>query len=130
MVDSRIPAGNYPFSTQDGKAIPLDILKTKGLIIQEYNIGSDALITIPAEAEIAVLIASQDCIISVGEIVGPIVNNTLKAKAYYIPKATAVTITVEPGSCYVRGHTLGGVLSVQLIERWVGMGLDTNYIRR
>lgn len=130
MVDSRIPAGNYPFSTQDGKAIPLDILKTRGLLISTFDAVSDSLITIPEGSEIAVLFSSTDCLFSIGSALGSLpADNSLKEKTFYIPASHAVTIVLEQGSSYVRGMGTG-VLYVQLIERWVGMGLDTNYIRR
>ena len=47
MPNTNIPSEHYPFATQDGKAIPLDILKPSGLIPVPFTEGAPVEITLP-----------------------------------------------------------------------------------
>lgn len=124
------PVGIYPFATQDGKAIPLDIIKPKGIIFQSFTAGASAQITIPADATVGVIFSDKACAIGFGVDVPALVANTYYPTTALIPVGSIVTLALTPGTAYVRGLTDSGNIWIQLIEKWAGLALNTQYGRK
>lgn len=123
------PVGVYPFSTQDGKAIPLDIVNPAGLIFKSFVAGSGASFTIPAGKTVGVFFCNADAIISFGADMVSMAENTVHSKALLVPANTTLTTAFEAGTAYVRGISGSGIMYLQLIEKWAGLGLPTQYVR-
>lgn len=79
---------------------------------------------------LAVIYASQDCYLTVDDALGssPIDNQFLK-DTYFIPKGHAITVVLDGTVANVRGLDTAGIIHIQFIERWAGMGLDINTYR-
>lgn len=120
----------YPLSTKDSKAIPLDIIRPRNLIIKSFSSSANEVFTIQDTASVAILIASADCIVFLGTPHSSIEDGTNMADTLFVPKNTAVATTVKQGSTTVRGLSSSGILTVQTIEQWAGLGLEINYTRR
>lgn len=129
---AQAPVDNYPFATKDGKVIPLDIIRPKGLIMQDFSASTGENITIPVGSEIAILIATEDCIFfeASATSANPIVSGTYYTKALFVPKGIAVTVTIVAGTAKVLGQGVAGKLSIQVVEKWAGLALDVQYYKR
>jgi len=128
MAQANTPQDNYPFSTRDGKVIPLDILRSKSLIYQDFTNLASADVTIPAGVSVVIFLATESCVV-VPETTEAILMSpdTPLLKAIMIPKDHVVVAAIAPGGAKVRGLTASGRIYVQAIEQWVGLGLDIQY---
>lgn len=120
----------YPFATQDGKAIPLDIIKPSGLIFTNFTDSADVSITIPEGYPVAAIIANTACFIRFGDSIGTLVENTFYNNLLLIPSNTITIVSLIVGSAKVRGLTDSGSVYLQLIEKWAGLALDKQFIRK
>jgi len=124
------PANVYPFSTADGKAIPLDIIRPMGLIIKTFTIAS-ASFTIPTDAVVGVLYSTSPCVVRFGtDISLPVTDGAEIADAVLVPAEMAVTVALTAGTAYVHGLIESGTLYIQLIEQWAGLALSKQYSRK
>ena len=125
------PQEVYPFASQDGMAIPLDIIKPSCLVIKSFSPSSSSF-TIPENYKVCTLIASTACLLRFGEdFPTPLVDATLYENTLLVPQDTVVTASLLPETIYVR--SLGediGTLYIQLIEKWAGLALDRQYARK
>lgn len=130
MAIQNAPQDNYPFSTRDGKVIPLDILRSKYYLYQDFTAGASAPITLPVGTTVVAMYADEDCVI-VPESTADIVfaANTPLTKAIMLPRKHVVIAAIPEGAARVRGLTLAGRIHIQVIEQWVGLGLDIQYKR-
>lgn len=125
------PIGVYPFATQDGKAIPLDIIKAKSVIMQSFIAGAGTAITIPATATVGVLISDKACLLRFGTTLpASLIANTEYADTVLVPSGSIVVVAMTPGTAYVRGLSEAGTIYIQLIEKWAGLALNTQYQRK
>lgn len=123
------PKDLYPFATQDGKAIPLDIIRADGLIFIDYTLAGE-LLTIPAGKEVGTVYASTDAILTFGANTAVPAANVPMPASLFIPAKTILTVALLPGSAYVKAMSTNGKLVVQLIEKWAGLGLTTQFARK
>lgn len=129
------PVGVYPFSTQDGKAIPLDIIRPKGLIICAFTPAALLTVshcTIPDGTVVGVLTSSAECIVRFGpeDIPSVLEDGTLYEDTVFIPAGGGVTVVLQPGPISVTGTNKAGALFIQIIDQWAGLGLPTQYGRK
>lgn len=133
---NSIPEENYPFATKDGEVIPLDIIKSKGIIRSSFNALTSSDITLPAASDVAVLFASEACFIISNDGINPtpsLVNpvyGVFYPNVLYVPKNHAITCSLKQGVARVIGETKAGVIVIDIIERWAGLSLDIAYSRR
>jgi len=133
---SNTPEENYPFATKDGDVIPLDIIKSKGIIKIGFTAGAEVSAILPTEAEVGVLFASEACFVLVNDgvsptpILSPLVNGTFYPRVLYIPKNHAITCALKKGEVKILGASAAGILIIEVIERWAGLALDVSYNRR
>ena len=119
----------YPFSTQDGKAIPLDILKPSHLFHISFTTTSSS-ITLPEGAQVAMFMATVGAIVSFGAAVSFAGGSWNQANSLYVPKDIIVSSTVKDSTIHVRGVEGSGSLWVQIIEKWAGLALTKQYSRK
>lgn len=124
------PAGVYPFSTMDGKPIPLDIIKPTGLIPKSFTAVGDSSFVVPSDAVVGVFISNQACLIRFGATVGAPVDATEIPNTILIPADMAVTVALTAGTCYVRGLTASGTVYLQLMEKWAALALPTQFTKK
>ena len=121
----------YPFATQDGKAIPLDILKPSYLLLCAYTESAVATYTLPEDAQVAMFISAKDCLVSFeNDLTSIATDGTAYAKTLVIPGNTIVSSACSSLTMKVKGIAESGTLYVQLIEKWAGLALDRQYSRK
>lgn len=120
----------YPFATQDGKAIPLDIIKSAGLIVKSFSLTAELLI-FPEDKPVGMLIASKACVLRMGQTLPDTLSDAVEySDTILLPTNMAVICALTAGAWYVKGLTETGTLYVQFIEKWVGLALDRQFIRK
>lgn len=129
-MSNSIPSEVYPFATQDGKAIPLDIIKPAGLILQAFTPLAVASFIIPAGYKVGTMLASKACIVRFGQTIPALVDGTFYEDMLLIPNDTIITVSFDPTTLYVEGLTESGTFYLQLIERWAGLALDKQFSKK
>ncbi len=129
------PSTIYPFATMDGQAIPLDIIKSKSLIWKSYNDTTISYMTIPTGTLVAIARSPYaDCIIqpaSPGVSMLGFPEDAAMDGAIYIPADTLMTISLEGvSSLGILGAGASGSFWLQVIEKWSGLALNTQYNRK
>lgn len=120
-------AGNevYPFSTEDNKSIPLEVIRPISLIRQSVLSAGPSVLTIPVGWKVASFYCSVSCYIEFGAASMPnvLLNNTPYANTLWIPSETIVVATVLEGTArIVNAGTAGvGYLIAQQIQKWGGL---------
>ena len=130
MPNTNIPSEQYPFATQDGKAIPLDILKPLGLLILPFTTDAVASISLPESSAVAMMIASEACLISFDHSLVTVPTNEFLSKVLLVPYNNVVSCSIPSLDIKVRGVDANGTLYVQLIEKWAGLALARQYQRK
>lgn len=114
----------YPLTTQDGVAIPLDIIKPSGLIFQALTSSAWTSITIPLKTDLVMLKASEDCILDMTGLAAiAFVEGAYNAKALYLPKGFVVAVAIDPGVIKARAVSTATVLYIQGIYKWAALSL-------
>lgn len=124
------PSEIYPFATQDGKAIPLDILKPAALSFFDFTSAAKADITISQESSVVMLLATEVCILSFNSALTALTAGAEYLNAVLVPKNIIVSCLLPGYSAQVRGVTASGVLYIQSIEKWSGLALDKQFQRK
>ena len=122
------PTQLYPFATQDGKAIPLDIIGPAALVV----LANAESITLPAGYEVAAFHAvNNDAVVSFTEAPpgGGLVNGALYQNMLYVPRNGIVIAKLASLTLYVAAAT-DALLYVQLLEKWSGLALPTQFVRK
>ena len=121
----------YPFATQDGKAIPLDILKPSWLFLHGFTVDGNSSLTLPASDLVSVFISSEAVIVSFEDVLdSAIVAGMQLPKALYVPKGVIVTCAIPSQQLHARGVAEAGTLYIQIIEKWAGLALAKQYVRK
>ena len=112
----------YPLSTQDGKHIPLDVVKPLGLTAFTMTANTAADITVPVGYSLVWLYATAACVLHMTAVNLPnaLVSGTNYTDSIFIPADTLMTIVVEEGECSLLG--LGaGTLYMNSVEQWAAL---------
>lgn len=125
---AQAPLDNYPFSTKDGKVIPLDIIRPKSLIVKSFS-AVDSTIVLPVGLTVCTLLATEDCFLFLGAVPLSVVSGDINLEALFIPKNMVITTALDGGTVTIRGVNVG-TLYMQFIEQWAGLSLDINYTKR
>lgn len=124
------PSEVYPFATQDGKAIPLDILKPSSFVYFSFVSAAKTDIVIPQTSSVAIFLASETCLVSFEASLVGITAGVEYTKTLLVPKDVIVASVIQGLTAQVRGLTASGSLYVQLIEKWAGLSLEKQYGRK
>jgi hypothetical protein len=113
-------AGIYPLSSQDGKAIPLDVVKPSSLVKFNFVAGVAADVTIPAGYLLCWVFATKPCILRLSAVNLPaaLVAGTAYDKALYIPQDMPLTVVLTPGEASLLGLAADGELYINAVEQW------------
>ena len=121
------PIDAYPFATQDGKAIPLDILRPSGL----YRLATGSLITLPEGSEVAAIHAiGGSALLGFGGSIPPeLVLETYYPQALFVPAEGTVIVRV-PDLVVSVSASAATTVYVQLIAKWAGLALPAQYAKK
>lgn len=117
----------YPFSTEDGKTIPLDIIRPVGLMQVNVPVaGFAASAIIPADWALASFYSKEGCIVQLGTATlnGALTPGMVYPDALVVPPRCLVVSTLLPGECRIislEGDT--GTVFIQRIQKWAGIAL-------
>lgn len=118
----------YPLSDESGKAIPLDIIRPLGSIKWALAINTALGITIPADFSIVSMFSTVDCVLDfTGLLTYPVANGVAMASAIVIPKDTIVTLilpSVGAATLISLDPNLPGIIAMNCIQKWAGLGLQ------
>ena len=128
--------GRYPFSTADGKAIPLDIIRPHGIIKKSFlSASSTAALTCPASIEVMALSANADCIIQFaasGAVASAAADGVLKTDAIFVLAniLTVISPPLDKKSFAIIGDSADGTAVIQFLQTWKGLSLASQVNRK
>lgn len=111
----------YPLSTQDGQAIPFDIVKPSSLVFWTLVADTQKNATIPAGFVTGFFFCTTDCVFRNADVtlVG-MAEATEYADAIFIPSNTVVSVTLTPGASKIM--PLGnGTLYLSKVQQWAAL---------
>jgi len=117
----------YPFSTEDNKTIPLDVIRPVALFKLDISASGISSITIPSGWKVASFYSPGGCFVQfvAATLTNPLVSNIAHATTLFIPPGCIVTSTVLEGAGKV--IPLSGsstYLVAQQIQKWAGVALQ------
>jgi len=116
----------YPFSTEDNKSIPLDIIKPLSIIVLDVSAGALSTFVVPADWKVATFFCEKGCVVefATANIPATPVSGVEYPTALFVPPNCVVTATVIEGTASV-GVLGSGVskLVIQQVQKWAGMAL-------
>ena len=117
----------YSLSTEEGKAIPLDVIRPLSLIITSWGTGGSAVVTIPATWKIATFFCEKGCYVqfAAANATTLAVENFEHTDTLFVPPNTIVASTVVAGIAKIVGYsaTVGSKIVIQQIQKWSGLAL-------
>ena len=128
--------GRYPFSTADGKSIPLDIIRPYGILKKSFlSASSTAALTCPTAIEVMTLISDSDCIIqfaAAAAVASALSDGVLKNDAIFVPADILTVISPPLGkkSFAIIGDSENGVAVIQFLQTWKGLSLASQVSRK
>lgn len=111
----------YPFTTPDGKLIPLDIILPLSAVMVEFAASVATAFTIPESCELCSLYSSTGCFLRMGAVLpDPLVSGTEYSDTLFIPPYTTITSKLIPGSGSIYPFIAAdsGILVLQGIQKW------------
>ncbi len=128
--------GRYPFSTADGKAIPLDIVRPYGSMKKSFAVeSSTAAIVVPDTIEVLAVMANEDCIIQFAASsasASAFTDGVLKEDSFFIA-ADLLTVVSPPlgkKSFALIGDSASGIAIIQFLQKWAGLSLASQINKR
>lgn len=109
----------YPFSTREGDAIPLEIIRPRSLVQFTMPAGTPVSVTIPQAYGSCYVYSTKDCILQFATTALPaaLVSGTEYFNAMIIPANTLLNMMATPGAAQLLCPS-GGVLTVVSIDQW------------
>jgi hypothetical protein len=122
----------YPLSSEDGKAIPLDIVLPLGVVLKALPANVHTILAIPAAFATVSIFATVDCVIDfTGSLSFPAPE--LLTSALVVHRDTVISALL-PNTGNVRVIPLAaaefGVIRIQQVQKWAGIGLARQLGRR
>ena len=116
----------YPFSTEDNKAIPLDIIRPVALLRQAISASSLAALIIPDGWAVASFYSPTGCLIQFVDTTLPVspADGVAYANTLLVPPNCVVTSTILAGASRVLGLSGTSYIIVQQIQKWAGIALQ------
>lgn len=125
-TSSPIDKQLYPFSTEDSKAIPLDIIRPLAVLKKNFTAVITPLV-IPAGWKVASFFSSTGCFLEVEatSLAAPLVDGTIYSNTLFIPPNCVVTATIVEGPARIASYDgAAGFLIIQHIQKWAGLALQ------
>lgn len=116
------PSGIYPLSTQDGKDIPLDIIKPLSLLFYDLVSNVVKVINVPIAVKLAYIYSRVDCLVrfNVVALPYPMLQDTIYSDTIFIPSATPVSVVVNPGAGSIL-PLASGKIYISFVEQWASL---------
>ena len=110
------PSQLYPFSSQDGKAIPVEIAEPLALVKYTLVANTKKDVTVPAGWVVGWLYSDVDIIFSHSDVDLPtsLVDGTSYANATFIPKRRPYMIKWTPGDSSILPLASGSVYLMKI----------------
>lgn len=127
MATADIRDQLYPFSTEDNKSIPLDIIRPLSLMKVSLASAVLASLTIPATWKLASFYCPAGCYIQFlnETLPTPLVDDTEYGDTLFVPPSCIVTSTVIAGNAKILMLGTGtSYLIAQNIQKWAGLSLS------
>ena len=122
----------YPFSTEDSKAIPLDVIRPLGMIKVAITALANTALTIPVGWKVVSFYSNVGCFVQFASatIPTPPVANTSYADTLFVPPNCLVMATVLEGVArVVSAEGVAGYLIAQNIQKWAGLALRRQAVK-
>lgn len=120
----------YPLSTPDGISIPFDVIRPSGYLAVNTALTVSGQIAIPAGCEIISFTTTEDCIVRFGANASIPSSGVVLGDAVHIPREMRITVAPTAEFFTVIAEGIAGVLRCQLIDKWAGLALQTQYNKR
>jgi hypothetical protein len=129
-----IATAKYPFSAKDGTPIPLDVVRPYGVLRKDFNSSTGtAAEALPADVEVLMIRATEDCFIKFANSAAtkPVsaTPSVLVEDLLYLQK-NELQVVSPPALYYsIIGDATSGTVTLQLLETWASISLDTQISR-
>lgn len=113
--------GQYPLATQDGQAVPLEIVKAASFLFAVLVNGVNKQLTIPAGIVTAYVMSTVNCVLkNASAPFTALAADTVYADSMFIPADHLTTIQLTPGTINI--WPLGaGTIYITGIEQWAAL---------
>ena len=120
----------YPLSTPEGVAIPLDVFKPHSFLRKSYLAGAaSAAVSVPASVEIMSVTSDTDILVKFGGTAVIPADNVLAENTVLIEKNSRVCVAPTAATFTIIGISEAGTCSIQFIDKWAGLAVQTQYTR-
>lgn len=130
------PVNLYPLSAQDGSSIPVDVIRSLGLVEVDFT-TTNSSITLAEDPNskdysVCVLYATAACLIVPGStnIPSPLVNGTDYPDMVFVPANIPLTVLLLSGTTKIKGISASGTLYIQRIQKWAAKGLSNQFSKK
>ena len=124
----------YPLSTDNGVAIPLDIVRPLGSIKWTVASGGDLAITIPGTFALVSVFSNVNCLLDFSNTVSyPAADATKYESSFMIPADTILTLAIpSQGAAKLVNLSaeVTGLVVMNCLQKWAGIGLRRQLERR
>lgn len=121
------PVELYPFSTQDGKNIPLDIVKPLGTILFSMT-TSFAACVLPAKYNLSALFSTVAVYIDLtGTAVSAPVSGVDNIGWLYLPANTVLIAELPTITAKIRAVSASGDLYITALQKYAALGLPRQF---
>lgn len=123
------PRDIYPFSTADGKYIPIDVIDGLGFINKDFTASATDSVALPAGSYTIALRANAACYVRFGEDIEDIAtvpaDGVYEENLVYVPADMQIHVYPYNKFFSVIGETDPGTLRMQFIQQWHGLTTQT-----
>lgn len=118
----------YPFSTEDGKSIPLEVIRPLGVFVLPVTTGGHA-IALDSSFDLVSVLSTVPIIWTFNG--DTIAENVIIPDALFVPADTIMTVDLPSGAAHhVKSLNGSGYVYIQGIQKWAGLGLNRQINRR
>lgn len=121
-----LPPELYPFATQEGKAVPLEIIKPIAALKFSFTTTIASLV-LPVSLNLSAIFSTEDCFIDLANVITAITSGVTYDNLLFIPKETVVMVMLPTATVKVKGDTAAGDLYIQGIQKWASMHLPRQF---
>lgn len=123
------PKGLYPHGTPDNQAVPFEVERPLGLIIQPFTGAASALVDLPSTEDYTLaLYSSVLCVVSFGAVAPALTAGAFLVNCCFVPPGFVISASPDPSvkktfSVRSADGATAGTLYLQVIQRWSGLNV-------
>lgn len=118
----------YPFSSDKGVPIPMEIVRPKNLVMFPFIAGTEGAILIPVGYNICWVFATTPCILRCNNnnnvLPAALVGGTSYADTMFIPASIPTLVQLTEGFGRLLGLEEDGKLYINNVQQWAGIALS------